>query len=39
MRKANTMKNKILANIYSFAGASTMALGLAAALRGRNANW
>ncbi len=33
------MKNKILANIYRFAGASTMALGIVAALRGRNANW
>ena len=39
MRKANTMKNRILANIYRFAGASTLALGIAAALRGRNANW
>ena len=33
------MKNRILANIYRFAGASTLALGIAAALRGRNANW
>jgi len=39
MRKANTMKNKILANIYRLAGAATLALGLATTLRGRNANW
>jgi len=36
MRKDNTMKNKILANIYRFAGASTMALGIVAALRPRS---
>ncbi len=33
MRKATTMKNTILANIYRLAGAATVALGVAAVIK------
>ena len=33
MRKANTMKNSILANLYRLAGAATVALGIAAVVK------
>ena len=33
------MKNSIVANLYRFAGAATVALSIAVTVKGRNANW